>query len=312
MSSNELVRRDFTMDDLEMLEKAQVFHNLFLIDQAAFTAEFPKFITPYETNFQTAIDDADAQPLDSQVAASIKVASAVLEEEMEKGRVAVQKLFMYVKSIWGKNSTYLDDFNRPDYKTAYNNQRLLKELLEQCNKMAESTKYKTELVAAGYTQTKIDELLTIMNAIDDKNEIQEDMKTARLDKTRDRVAAYNAVWAYMVEINEGSKVVFFDDPTRLYQYQLYHTSHSAPAQVTGLAYSMSAGKLTWNGVSGTNITYQVQFAPDLPEPIYSVIYEGADREVVYNPGGPDSYLFRVRALQNGIYGPWSEVLIVVR
>ena len=64
MPDYEPIMRDYHKDDLEMMEQAQVFHDNFAADQADFTAAFPKFLTPYETNFQTEIDTADAIPPD--------------------------------------------------------------------------------------------------------------------------------------------------------------------------------------------------------------------------------------------------------
>jgi hypothetical protein len=38
------LERDFTMDDLQMLQRAQVFHNNFVADQATFVADFPHLL----------------------------------------------------------------------------------------------------------------------------------------------------------------------------------------------------------------------------------------------------------------------------
>lgn len=37
----EPIERDYTLDDLQMLQRAQVFHNNFVVDKAAFVADFP-------------------------------------------------------------------------------------------------------------------------------------------------------------------------------------------------------------------------------------------------------------------------------
>ena len=89
MPSYDSINRAYTKDDLQMMQQAQVFHDLFVVDQLAFSTAFPKFLTPYETNFQTAIDDADAIPLDTTIAGEIVVKSAEIEAQMELVRPAL-------------------------------------------------------------------------------------------------------------------------------------------------------------------------------------------------------------------------------
>jgi hypothetical protein len=312
MSNTEQIARLYHKDDLEMLQQAQLFHDLFITDQVDFTAAFPNFATPYETNFQTKIDDADAVPLDSQVAADIAAISYEIEVEMEKGRKAIQILYSYVKLAFDSNPLTVEKFKRPKYSDARQSSVKMKELLERTNALADSAEFKPDLLAKGYTQGQIDELLTIMTALENKDKAQEEMMSERRDKTQERINAYNAVWNYMLEINDAAKVVFIDNPAKLWQYTLYHTSHPAPGKVTGLAYDQATGTLTYDGLSDA-VAYEVAFAPDMPEPIFINIYNGPDRSVVYDPGGPDNYLFRVRAINaSGEKGEWSDVLVVTR
>lgn len=311
MALTDPINRSYNLDDLEMLQKAQVFHDNYVEDEALFQAAFTKFGLTYAADFQTKIDDADAIPSGDEVEADIIYLTNQIEEKMVVARTAMQKLFTYVEVAFN-DSGMMQKFGRHLYERARGSHMKMKELLERGHRKASDASYQADLLAAGYTAADITQLATLRDEIAALNVEQEDLKDDRGDKTQERITAYNAVWAYMEELNQASKVVFADNPAKLTQYLLYPTVHHAPAKVTGLAYSLSGGLLTWNGVSGVNITYEVQFAPDLPEPIFSVVYEGSERELVYNPGGPDNYLFRIRAIENGISGEWSDVLTVVR
>jgi len=313
MASTEQVQRLYSKDDLEMLQQAQLFHDLFITDQAAFSAAFPKFLTPYETNFQTAISDADAIPMDSQVAADIAYVTSQLEDIMEQSRKALQELFVYVNEAFDKDEHIMSKFQRPTYRESRNVSVKLKQLLEQAHKTADSADFKPDLLAAGYTQVKIDALATLMTNLYDKDSEQEEMKSNRVDMTRTRINAYNAVWAYMVEISDASKAVFVDNSAKLYQYTLYHTSHPTPDQVTGLSYDQGTGTLSWNAVADA-VEYEAGFTPEpVGEPIWINFWSGTGTSTQYDPGGPDNYWFKVRARgPGGVLGPWSEVYVVVR
>ena len=225
MPDYESINREYTKDDLEMMEQAQVFHDNFVLDQADFTAAFPKFLTPYETNFQTEINTADAIPPDSEVVQAIALVTEQIETQMELGRKAMQKLFVYVKVAFSDSQARLKSFGKSEYDKSRNSQLKLKELLEKANRQADVAANKTALLAAGYTQAAIDELKTISDEIDSLNAEQEDMKSERFKKTEDRIVQYNKVWAFLEEISEASKVVFVDSPAKLAQYLLYPAEH---------------------------------------------------------------------------------------
>lgn len=310
---SESVEREYDIEDLLMLERAQVFHDNFVDDKAAFTADFPHLADPFAGDFQAAIDAADAIPLSSTVEAQIAVVTEQLNDQMPLGRKALQKLYTYVELVW--NSKARDnEFGRNKYEKARSSQVKMKELLELANAAAEVPANKTELLAAGYTQAAIDELLTIMTAIDTLNAQQEKLLSGRGVKTETRIKAYNAVWDFMKQINKASKVTFEDSPAKIEQYLLYPTSHTSLPKVQNLAAVLDGGPplnamLSWNVSEGAT-DYEIQrSAVALGQPAGSFIPLVTVQNTQYSDivSANQSYYYRVRAINASLTGAWSDV-----
>jgi hypothetical protein len=307
------IERDYSMDDLQMLQRAQVFHNSFVTDKAAFVADFPHLDDPFAADFQTAIDAADAIPSASEYDAQISAVTFDLNEQLPLGRKAAQKLYTYVELVWPKGQKN-NIFARNKYEKARQSQLGMKELLEQAHRNADNPVYKTPLLAAGYTQAAIDELKTISDAIDTLNEQQEDMLAARVDKSYERVTAYNAVWGFMQKINKASKVTFEDNPAKIEMYLLYPTaSASLPkpqnlqAVVDGVDPNLA--NLTWDAVPGAT-TYKVYFsevAVGAPSGSYGEIEEVSGATGTQAPivAGKRNY-WKIKAFGGGLSSAFSD------
>jgi hypothetical protein len=307
------LERDFTMDDLQMLQRAQVFHNNFVTDKAAFVADFPHLDDPFAADFQTAIDDADAIPSGSEVDAEIAVKTEELNAQLPLGRKALQKLYTYVDLAWNSKARE-NEFGRGKYEKARNSQVRMKELLELANRRAEVPANKTALLAVGYTQAAIDELQTIETAIDTLNAEQEDMLSARAVKTETRVKAYNEVWSYMQKINKASKVTFADSPAKIEQYMLYPGASQSLPKPQGLAAVVDGvdpnlANLTWDAVAGAT-TYKIYFsevAVGEPSGSYGEIEEvsGATGTQVPIVAGKRNY-WKIKAFGGGLVSSYSD------
>jgi hypothetical protein len=299
MAGTKSINREYTMDDLDMLELAQVFHGNFLIDQAAFIAAFPILDVPFAANFQTAIDTADDIPSGAEVDSLIAVITEELNAKMPLARSALQKLFTYADLTWN-SSAKTNSFGKNRYEKARQSQVRIKELLELAHRQADSVTNKAALIAAGYLQVDIDQLETLMDEIDTLNAQQELELSNRGIQTETRVTAMNAVWEFMRQINKTSKVVFVDSPAKLDLYLLYPTTHSGLPKVQNLVVSVSASSpyiatITWTPAVGAT-EYQLY---------QSVVAEG-------DPAGEFEYLSGLVSTETNIpliygYRYWFKV-----
>lgn len=262
MPSTSPILRIYNIDDIEMFEKAQAFHNNFVVDLAVFTAAFPSLDAAFAAAFQVAIDNADNIPSDAEVLAQIEIVTEQIREKMELAREAMQKLFVYA-DITFKSPAKTKSFGKSLYQKSRNSHRRMKELLELGHRTANETDNKTALLAAGYTLGDITNLQTLMNSLDTLGNQQETLKMTRVDKTETRVIAYNSVWEYMMQINQASKVVFATSPAKLSEYLLYPTVYrtlSKPQNIVATYNPLNPPyiTLTWNAVTDAT-SYDVYY-----------------------------------------------------
>jgi hypothetical protein len=305
------------MEDLLMLQRAQVFHNAFVNDKATFVADFPHLDDPFAANMQTAIDGADAIPSASEYDAQISAVTFDLNEQLPLGRKAAQKLYSYVELVWPKGQKN-NIFARNKYEKARQSQIGMKELLEQAHRNADLPEFKTPLLAAGYTQAAIDEMKTISDAIDTLNEQQEDMLAKRIDKSYERISAYNAVWEFMQKINKASKVTFEDNSAKLEMYLLYPTTSSSlpkPQNLRGVVMPEDPSQvlLSWDAVVGAEV-YRVYFseaAIGAPSGNFQAIEE--TKEVLNVPvplvEGLRNY-WKIKAFGGGLESAYSDEIFI--
>lgn len=316
MAGTKSIVREYNMEDLDMLELAQVFHGNFLIDQAAFVAAFPILDDPFAANFQTAIDAADAIPSGAEVDSLIAIVTEELNAKMPLARAALQKLFTYADLTWN-SSAKTNSFGKNRYEKARNSQVRIKELLELAHRQAEVVANKAALIASGYLQVDIDALETLMHEIDTLNSQQELELSNRGTQTEVRVTAMNAVWEFMRQINKTSKVVFVDSPAKLDLYLLYPTSSSSLPKVQNLEATVDAGPpqmaaLTWDPVVGAP-EYQVfmsQVAVGQP----AGEYDWVAGTILTNWNQPIvdgfRFWFKVRAINDPTTGAYSDAVYV--
>lgn len=246
--------REYNMEDSEMLELANMFHTNFETDKTDFTTLFPDMADPFAADFMTAIDTAETAVPGWQVDAEIASVTANLNEAMRAGQKALQVLFIYVERTWDDDNK-LREFGKAKYKADRAVQAKLPNLMRQAHAKAIETANAAALAAKGYTAAMATDLVTKAQAIEDLNNEQEILLNARTNKTAIRVGKYNAVWDFMRNINQASKVVFADDQTKLDMYRLYPTSSQSLPKPQGLNMAPdpqdpNIAVLTWDPVAG--------------------------------------------------------------
>jgi hypothetical protein len=261
--SSASIERDYAMDDLQMLQRAQIFHDGFVVDENDFENNFPMFADPYATQFQLAINAADAIPTAVSVQLDIKVITETLNDAVTAGLAQLQKLYTYVELIW-KSKAKNDQFGRQYYSKLNRSQTKTKELLELAHEKAELVSNKPKLIAMGYSQAMIDGLAAARDDIHVLNKEQESMIADQKTKSEVRITAYNEVWDYMHTINRASKVVFADNPARLDYYLLYPSASESlpkPQNLNAVPDPQDPfiAILTWEPVPGAT-SYKIYFS----------------------------------------------------
>lgn len=221
-----IIRR-FSKPDTDMLEQARLFYDLVLPNLAAWTALFPWMDAAWMIALLADIEAADAYPTDDSVVADIKVTTGDVASTMTQGRAALHELDVYAQLAWPTDMARQRVFGQDRWSANNRNTLKLKESLELANAKADHAEYKPALLAKGYTQLKVDALLTLATSIDTKNRMQESLKAGRPVSSHDRISLMNIVWGHIVTIHICAEVVHANDEDRRNQFRLYPPAGSA-------------------------------------------------------------------------------------
>jgi hypothetical protein len=239
------IKRLYSMEDELMLTRAATQKGNLQNDLAAFTAKFPWINAAYVTSYQTDITTADAIPRDNTVMTDVKVLTADVNASVVEGREALSQLFRYAEITYPTDKVRQRVFGQDLLAKARSDQEKMENLLEHANGFADKLPYKTDLIAKGYTQPQIDNLLTISDNINTKNLLQEAAKSSRPVSTQDRISVYNIVFERMQTISTCAQEVFEGNPAKIQQYQIYPPA-GAPTSAT---MHVTDGTNNINGVS---------------------------------------------------------------
>jgi len=215
------MQRNYTLPDLTVLQRAQVFHDLFLKDIAQFQAAFPKFTNAYADDFQDAIHFADSLLLDEQVTVDIAALTYLIKKKLTESITAMYRFYGYAKIGYEGDRSELMKLGYGELAKARINAGKMVELLELAYRRAEEPDIKAVLNSTGFTQADIDALATLASELDSKIEERTDARTNRYKLTSERIAAFNKVWEYMREISNACKVVYYENSAKLWEYRLY-------------------------------------------------------------------------------------------
>jgi hypothetical protein len=215
------IKRGYTMQDELLLTRASTQKANLTTDLAQFTAKFPWINAAWLTSYQTDIDTADAVPLDNTVMTDVKVLTADVNASVAEGREALQQLYRYAEITYPTDNVKQRVFGQDRFVKARGDQEKMENLLEHANGFADKLPYKTDLIAKGYTQPQIDNLLTISDNINTKNLLQEAAKSGRPVSTQERIKVYNIVLGRMQTIKTCAEEVFVGNPAKIQQYLVY-------------------------------------------------------------------------------------------
>ncbi|MEO5570594.1 MAG: hypothetical protein ABIT08_00965 [Bacteroidia bacterium] len=218
------IERKYRMEDELMLSRAEVQKEALRADLALFTAKFPWITTPYVDSYETDISTADALPLDGSVMSDITVLTDDVNSTVIEGREALQQLFRYAKITYPNNEVKERSFGQNDMDKARNDQEKMENLLERANLQANKTPFKSELIAMGYLQPQMDNLLTIADNIHTKNLVQNSGINNRPVTTQQRIMVYNIVYVRANTVYQCAQEVFVGDPAKIQQYRVYPPS----------------------------------------------------------------------------------------
>ncbi|MBN1634256.1 MAG: hypothetical protein JW917_08845 [Ignavibacteria bacterium] len=226
------VVRQYTVRDDVMLDAADRFHSQYEADEADFSAWNAVMFPPaFKSDFKDKIDAArayirDNVVVDEQVEETVEVGEKLKEcgNYFQAMKPVIESTFPNKPAIWNQ-------FGFNDYEKARRSQGKMILFMEMLYETSE--KYKTELIANGFTQLKIDAIETLKEELRAEQIEQEVAKKQRPVKTQERVTLMNAVWVEMLKINKASKAVYQGNYAKLNEYELPAGSGGSVTPITG-------------------------------------------------------------------------------
>lgn len=214
-------KRHYTIQDEDMLEHAQTIKNLVEDSLIAFSTSFPWVDAAYLTSFQNEIDAADDLAIDYTINKEVKVTVADTEKIMAQARQALRSLFHFAKATYPLDKKLQRIFGQQKMGKARNSHIKMLSLLALAHSFASKNPYKNDLLTRGYTQTEIDGLKNIADALRESKKVKGVTKTGRQVITQDRIVAYNLVFERIRIINKCAQVVYMKNPARKKQFRIY-------------------------------------------------------------------------------------------
>lgn len=203
--------------DSQMLTGAETMRDLFEKDQAQFLAFDAIYDTTFKEDWDEKIEEARHSPTDDAVNASISVTDDGVNEAWNACKIHFQDAKYFIGKAFGRQAEQ-NEFGSKNYEKMCRNPLKVLPFMDQFHAAAE--KYKTALIAQGYTQEKIDEIETLGGNFHTASRTKKRTKKDRFQETDDRITKMNAVWQKLKTVNRASKNIFKTDNAKQKQYLL--------------------------------------------------------------------------------------------
>ncbi len=220
----ERVKTKFSVSLLYMLEYCKTMLSHFTDEQAQFETFDADFATPFETNWQDAIDTAEDILPDEAVQDQLQQLTADVDSAMEAARQKFADSRYFIEKAFPSKPAVQKEFGMDDYRDARKSQKGMTQFMQTFFKTA--TKYAAELAAVNYNAAAVAEIQTLGTTLNDANIAQEKFKGTRWTITETRIVAHNAAWDVMLQVSKAGKVIFQKSPAKYQWFLLPASSES--------------------------------------------------------------------------------------
>lgn len=218
MAKAEETNRSYVIPDAEMLQASRVMHGIFGEDKGVFTGFDTAFDDPFADNWLQKINQCSDIILDSSYVNSQAELTKKLEDKMEECRAFYSSLKYFVEKAFPGRKEIWSRFGFNDYSSARKSQTKMIQLFGILSKTA--AEYKNELIAAGFSQEKIDQINVLQSELTNADYEQELSKRKRPAMTQERINNMNECYSFMQRVSKAGKIIFGADKAKYDQYLL--------------------------------------------------------------------------------------------
>jgi len=307
--------RHYDSSDAYMVERCTTIQGLFVGDLAAFTAFDADFSSIFSDQWESDISNASAVSSDEtlqdqlrQLTETMNTAWAACRDKWSEVKFFMQKAFPTSPGKWA-------EFGADNYTKARGTTTATIRFMSLLHDAA--VKYSTELIAAGYTQPKIEDIQTLNEALEAANKAQEIFKEARLTETEERIATLNVPYDTLMLVCAAAPMVFPNSAAKRAQYVFKPTSSSAATVFDGTVdasatkvlgtISYSAAKvLNFTNGGSAQLRFELRVVDDAPggTPLTLAVGEADTRSMAAlndNPSATKLVVINLDEEQIGMY-----------
>ncbi len=209
--------RDYKGADSYLEKQSRIIHHLLESDKTELTAIDTGLNDPFSDVFDNAIKTAESETVTAIIRAQLKQSSSGVRSAMQLCRDKYNEVMYFAQLAFKKNKTILREFGIGSaYKKATHARYEMQAFLMQLNRTANN--HSAELIANGYSQAKIDDILTVRDQWLNIHSTHNDFKIARPELTAKRIAEYNTVYELMMRVINAAKLAFKNNPAKLGEY----------------------------------------------------------------------------------------------
>ena len=218
MSVKDYLAKKYNLTQGVLLRESRTVLGFFKTDQAKFGSFDKAFLTPFDTVWLASIVAGENEPDDDSVVVDQKLETEEVESEMEACRACFQGIKYFIEKAFPNQPTIWQKFGTTHYDLARKNHDKMFRLMT--NLSAAAIYYKDELIAAGYTQIKIDAIQVLRDALNEALTNQQTLIDGRAEATAHRITILNEVWDYRTAVAKAAKEIFEEKTAKYIQYLL--------------------------------------------------------------------------------------------
>lgn len=205
--------RNYSTTDEYMVERSETLQSVFGTEAAAdFVAFDPELDAAFNTAWLDAIQAAIAAVSGETVGDQIIQLTQLVEEKMRNCKKKYVEVKYFFEKAFPGNVGVMKEMGADDYEVARKSQIRLIFFMESMHVTAE--KYKTQLIAKGYTQARIDEIGTLKTELQTANKNQNKLLKTRPVLTQDRELIYNTCYDFTKRVCDAAQIVYYDDEVK--------------------------------------------------------------------------------------------------
>ena len=215
--------RNFRIKDSKLLERAYLFLRMITEDLPDFQDFSPQFDQDFIAAFSHLIEEVQSMLSDSPIRAIMAQKTDRVKKAMLKCAEIFRICRFFVRLAFPSDEIVQDQFGLTEFNPIRNSQLKLQEFMDVLYHKV--LQYSNELIQAGFSQVKIDEVLACKNELDAAIIEQNLYFKEKSTLTANRIQELNDLWEKMSLISRVSKLIYFDNYAKYRNYLLYQGEH---------------------------------------------------------------------------------------